>query len=109
MIFSVAAADIREGTVHALRVDQGLALAVFLHEGKYHAVEDKCPHRGGKLSEGELVGGLLVCPLHHFKFALKDYRCLMPRHLKLPSFPASRDGDLLKIELKVEQDVPRPV
>ncbi len=111
MIVSVPLAEVGEGSVHAVRVNEGLTLALCQLEGRYHAVEDKCPHRGGKLSEGELTGGLLVCPLHHFKFSLKDGRCLMPRHLVLRRFPVLVEGDALKIEveLEVQQDAPRPV
>ena len=110
MIFSLAVSDLPgEGTVHGVTAE-GIALVVFEAEGQYHAVEDKCPHRGGKFSEGgEVSGGRLICPLHHFKFGLKDGRCVMPKHLKLRKFPVTREGDVLKIELQVQQDAPRPV
>jgi nitrite reductase/ring-hydroxylating ferredoxin subunit len=98
-----------EGTVHGVRIE-GFDLAIFKEQDQYYAVEDKCPHRGGKFSEGgEVANGRLVCPLHHFKFELKNGRCLMPKHLKLRKFPVSREGDVLKVDLQVQQDAPRPV
>ena len=32
--------------------------------GKVHALEDRCPHRGAKLSQGSILGDTLKCPYH---------------------------------------------
>ena len=109
MIVTLAVSDVPAGKPLAVRVNDQLTLAVCQVEGRYHAVDGKCPHRGAQLADGELAGELLICPLHHFKFNLKNGRCLMPRHLKMRSFPIVQDGEVLKIELPVEQDAPRPV
>ena len=45
-------------------------LALFNIEGRYFAIDDVCPHRGGPLSEGELEGGAVVCPWHGAMFDL---------------------------------------
>lgn len=48
-----------------------LELALFrTRHGGVLAVEDSCPHRGGKLSEGILTGHEVVCPLHGWKINL---------------------------------------
>lgn len=109
MIITVNAADVPEAKPLAVRVNDTLTLAVCRFEGAYHAFDGKCPHRGAPLAEGEIAGELLVCPLHHFKFSLKTGRCLMPRHLKLRSFPVHEEAGELRIELEVQQDAPRPV
>jgi nitrite reductase/ring-hydroxylating ferredoxin subunit len=108
---TVPVSDVPAGAPLAVRVNDQLTLAVCQVEGKYHAVDSKCPHRGAQLAEGELAGGLLICPLHHFKFNLKNGRCLLPVHLKLRSFPVAVEDDQLKIEvpLEVQQDAARPV
>jgi nitrite reductase/ring-hydroxylating ferredoxin subunit len=47
--------DITPGEAKA--VDIGAKrIAIFNIEGTYHAIDDKCTHRGGPLSEGMLVG-----------------------------------------------------
>lgn len=49
----------------------GEEIAVFrLRDGKLAAVENRCPHRQGPLSEGLLGNGKVVCPLHGHKFDL---------------------------------------
>jgi len=45
-----------------------------LRSGKVRAVENKCPHRQGPLSEGIIDEGKVVCPLHGHKFDLKTGR-----------------------------------
>lgn len=32
--------------------------------GKVHALEDRCPHRGAHLSQGQILGDCLKCPYH---------------------------------------------
>ena len=42
--------------------------------GSFYAVNSKCPHMGGDLSQGTLEGSVLTCPLHHSQFDLADGR-----------------------------------
>jgi len=37
-------------------------------EGKYGALDNKCPHQGGPLGEGSIENGLLRCPWHGWDF-----------------------------------------
>ena len=39
-------------------------------DGTLFASQDRCPHRGGPLSEGVVGGGKVICPLHAHKFDL---------------------------------------
>jgi nitrite reductase (NADH) small subunit len=43
--------------------------------GKFAALGNVCPHKGGPLSEGSIVKGNLVCPWHGWEFRLSDGRC----------------------------------
>lgn len=53
-------------------VVQNVEIAVFrLREGRVIAVANKCPHRGGPLSDGITGQGKVVCPLHGHKFDLE--------------------------------------
>jgi len=38
----------------------------------YYATDNRCPHAGGKLSEGRLEGTVVTCPKHGSQFDLKD-------------------------------------
>lgn len=39
--------------------------------GAIHAIDNRCPHRGGPLSEGIVHGGFVTCPLHNWVFSLE--------------------------------------
>lgn len=64
-------------------VANGKEIAVFrFRDGRVFATDNRCPHRGGPLSEG-VVGidrasgaEAVVCPLHAYKFSLRDGRGL---------------------------------
>ena len=36
------------------------------------ALDDRCPHRGGPLSEGIVHGTMVTCPLHNWVFDLNS-------------------------------------
>jgi nitrite reductase/ring-hydroxylating ferredoxin subunit len=50
--------------------------------GKLHAIADKCTHRGGPLSEGELEGSTITCPWHGGQFDLTTGKVLGPPPMK---------------------------
>lgn len=38
--------------------------------GEVYALDDRCPHKGGPLSEGIVHGASVTCPLHNWVFDL---------------------------------------
>jgi nitrite reductase/ring-hydroxylating ferredoxin subunit len=55
---------------------KGDEIAVFLVDGKAHAVANTCPHEGNPLVEGEILGPTLTCAYHTWKFDLETGACL---------------------------------
>ena len=52
---------------------QGIAVAVFRNsEDKVFALLDRCPHKGGPLSQGIVFGDSVACPLHNWTIGLAD-------------------------------------
>jgi len=46
-------------------------IAVFrTAENQVYAIENRCPHKGGPLSDGIVHGGSVTCPLHNWVFDL---------------------------------------
>lgn len=74
--------ELPAGAVRCADVD-GVTVAVFNIDGTLHAVADRCTHARARLSEGELEGDEVVCPVHFGRFHLPTGRAL--------GFPATRD------------------
>ena len=53
-------------------------IALFNVGGCYYALDDRCPHRGAPLSEGELAGETVVCPWHGAVFDLATGNVIQP-------------------------------
>jgi len=78
-------ADFPVGTRRTVRV-RGRDVTVFhVPEGLF-ALDDRCPHRGGLLSQGDREGLHVHCPLHAWRFDLRTGECpelpgvCVPRH-----------------------------
>lgn len=53
--------------------DRGMDVAVFRNDaGEVFALLDRCPHRGGPLSQGIVFGTRVACPLHNWSIGLDD-------------------------------------
>jgi nitrite reductase (NADH) small subunit len=53
--------------------DHATAVAVFrTQEDKVFALLDRCPHKGGPLSQGIVLGDSVACPLHNWTIGLAD-------------------------------------
>lgn len=54
-------------------------VAVFrTQDGEIFALADRCPHRGGPLSQGIVYGRRVACPLHNWSIGLDDGRAAAP-------------------------------
>jgi 3-phenylpropionate/trans-cinnamate dioxygenase ferredoxin subunit len=79
----------------------GQRIAIFNVGGKYWAIEDTCPHRGGPLSEGMLAEDEVICPWHGSRFNLKTGAVLTPpaqRNVK--SFSVRIVGTDVEVEIE---------
>ena len=54
-------------------------IAVFRNAGdEVFALLDKCPHKGGPLSQGIVFGRKVACPLHGWNIGLDDGNAVAP-------------------------------
>ncbi len=47
-------------------------VALFNLEGGYLAIDNRCPHKQGPLSDGIVSGKSVFCPLHNLKISLEN-------------------------------------
>lgn len=59
--------ELPDGRVKAVTCDRQ-TVCMTRHNGKYSALDNRCPHQGGPLGEGSIENGLLRCPWHGWDF-----------------------------------------
>lgn len=70
-----------------------LELAVFrLSDGRVAAIENRCPHKNGKLSEGMVCGEVVHCPLHDWRIDVISGEVLDPDHGCVKTFQTEVDA-----------------
>jgi nitrite reductase (NADH) small subunit len=77
----------------------GRRIALFLREGKYHAVDAICPHKGGPLEMGYVDGKEVYCPLHGWAFDMETGACKDSPDKPVRVYQTRVTGDKLEIEL----------
>lgn len=89
--------DVPEGG--ALRVEvRGRRIALFNVEGRVYAIDDVCSHAEASLSEGELDGYRVACPLHGAQFDVRTGRALtLPAIRPVESFQVKVEGDEIQV------------
>jgi nitrite reductase/ring-hydroxylating ferredoxin subunit len=78
--------QVEEGVGKPFTVE-GAHLALFQYEGRFHAVDNRCPHMGYPMSKGSIRDGVLICHWHHWEFDLNTGGCLLTSGDDLKSFP----------------------
>ncbi len=73
---------------------QGMDVAVFRTEdNQVFALLDRCPHKGGPLSQGIVFGNRVACPLHNWTIGLPDGCAQAPDEGCTPRFQVQvQDG-----------------
>lgn len=75
-------------------------IAVFrTAEDEIFALRDKCPHRGGPLSQGIVHGKRVACPLHDWKIHLDSGEAVAPDEGCAASYPIRLEGDRIMLSL----------
>jgi nitrite reductase (NADH) small subunit len=74
----------------------GLDVAVFRNDqDEVFALLDRCPHKGGPLSQGIVFGTHVACPLHNWTIGLCDGQASAPDEGCTPKFSVKvEDGQV---------------
>lgn len=60
--------DIPPQGARVVRTPQGCVAVFRTADDRVFALDDRCPHKGGPLSEGIVHGTSVTCPLHNWVF-----------------------------------------
>ncbi|MBL0149931.1 MAG: nitrite reductase small subunit NirD [Ideonella sp.] len=61
-------------------------------DNQVFALLDRCPHKGGPLSQGIVFGDAVACPLHNWSIGLADGCARAPDEGSTPTLPVQVQG-----------------
>lgn len=64
--------DIPRQGARVVKTAQGCVAVFRTMDDRVFALEDRCPHKGGPLSEGIVHGTSVTCPLHNWVFDMNS-------------------------------------
>jgi nitrite reductase (NADH) small subunit len=92
-----------------IRQFDGLSVGVFNVDGRFYALHNRCPHRGGALCLGPVTGTalptsdyryvygregeILRCAWHGWEFEIASGRSLVDPRVRARTYPVEVDGD----------------
>lgn len=62
-------------------------LGIFNVDGEFYAIDNRCPHADGPLSEGYIEGEMVSCPWHAWMFSVKTGKMAYNSFVCLATFP----------------------
>lgn len=79
-------------------------IAVFRNaDDEVFALFDKCPHKGGPLSQGIVHGKSVTCPLHGWKIGLADGVAEAPDEGCTRHFPVKVENGVVFLSLECKE------
>ena len=90
--------DVPLGRAKSFVVD-GRTIAVYHTNDGFFATDNTCPHRGGPLAEGDLLGNEVTCPWHLWGFDVVSGVCPGNPEIALTTHEVRVDGESLLVRL----------
>lgn len=100
--------EVAVATVDEIEVDipkeviiEETSIAIFkTKDSTIFALENKCPHKGGPLSQGIVSGEHVFCPLHDWKISLNDGQAQGPDEGCTSSYDTRIENNMVYLLLK---------
>ena len=81
--------------------DEGEPVALFrTADDRVFALDDKCPHKGGPLSQGIVHNRRVTCPLHNFVIELANGQAVAPDQGCTRSHPAKVEDGVVWLSIR---------
>jgi nitrite reductase (NADH) small subunit len=85
----------------------GLDVAVFrTADDEVFALEDRCPHKGGPLSQGIVHGRRVTCPMHSWNVELDSGCAVAPDRGCAREFPVRVEGGRVSVDFAAVEQAP---
>lgn len=97
----VRVADVDEvavGQAVVVSVD-GRCLALIRLADDLVCIDNRCPHAGGRLGEGDVEGCQIRCPRHGWKFDLRSGKCTGDPRFEVQRFRVETDAGGIYVQI----------
>lgn len=92
------ASDLPIGRIRAVKIEARTVAICHTSKG-FFATDNTCPHRGGPLAEGDLIGDEIVCPWHLWGFDVTTGLCPGNAEFMIPTHEVKLEGDCILVKL----------
>jgi nitrite reductase/ring-hydroxylating ferredoxin subunit len=101
----------REGKLHTIgkaeavptgrgatvKLKDGSEVALFNIGGKFHAIENFCPHKAYPLADSRTYGNIVECDLHSWRFDVRTGECFTKKDCSIEAYEVKVEDGLIKI------------
>lgn len=95
---TVKRSEVPPGTIFELQVE-GKTVALANVDGKFHAIDAVCLHRGGPLAQGELQGKIVTCPWHGWQYDVTTGKAVMNPAVGVPCYAVDVRGEDIFVDV----------
>ena len=92
------ASELPVGRAKAVTVG-GRTVALYHTARGFFATDNVCPHRGGPLAEGDVVGDEIVCPWHFWSFDVASGVCPGNDEFRVTTHEVRTEGERILVRL----------
>lgn len=86
----------------------GRLIGLFNCDGEILAIDDLCPHAGASLSAGYLEDEVITCPLHAWRFNVRDGTWCDNPLLKVQSYQVKVENERIFVGIPDAKDEEKP-
>jgi len=97
--------ELPPGTMKAILVD-GRRIVVCHTDAGWFAADGNCPHRGGPLAQGDLVGASITCPWHVWTFDLASGKNDINPEIRLCTHEVREENGSVLVKLTESSEEP---
>jgi nitrite reductase (NADH) small subunit len=77
----------------------GQTLALFNVGGRFYAIHNSCPHRGGPLGHGRLHDAIVTCPWHGYRYDVRTGAHQRDASFNVPCFPVTVEAGVIYVDV----------
>ncbi|HWK32574.1 MAG TPA: nitrite reductase small subunit NirD [Hyphomicrobium sp.] len=97
-------ADIPQRGARRVETPDGTIAVFRTADDRVFAIDDRCPHKGGPLSQGIVHGASVTCPLHNWVISLETGEAQGADHGCVRTVPVKVEGGAIFVALRLKAE-----